>query len=149
MIMRIHLTGEWEWKREVSSLRVAFDINTEILKMSGSHPSNDEIMSFPDRELYCRGYSLQRSTWSKRGKCVWSGMRLKWDGGAGRNKTVRPCQPMLWSWAASGRSRRVMLMGLHCKRMTGFLWGPNVRRQYRVQQDSKEVTAVRHSGRRG
>ena len=49
MRMRIHPTGEWEGKQGVSSLRVAFDINTEIWKMSGSHPGNDEIMSFPGR----------------------------------------------------------------------------------------------------
>jgi len=62
MIMRIHPTGEWEGKQGVSSLRVTFDINTEISKMSGSHPGNDEIMSFPERELYCKGSDLQRST---------------------------------------------------------------------------------------
>ena len=49
MRMRIHPTGECEGKQGVSSLRVAFDINTEIWKMSGSHPGNDEIMSFPGR----------------------------------------------------------------------------------------------------
>ena len=40
MRMRIHPTGEWEGKQGVSSLRVAFDINTEIWKMSGSHPGS-------------------------------------------------------------------------------------------------------------
>lgn len=59
--MRIHPTGEWE-EAGSPSLRVAFDINTEIWKMSGSHPGNDEIMSFPERELYCKGSGLQRST---------------------------------------------------------------------------------------
>ena len=50
-----------------------------------------------------------------------------------RNKTVMACQAMLMVLGSQWRviSRRVMQVGLHCRRMTvASVWGPKWRRQY-------------------
>lgn len=104
------------------------------LKDSGSHPRKDGVIRFPKRALYCEGSgSTEKHIRSRREQCVWSGKRSKWDWGAGRSKTVMACQAMLMVLSSQWEviSRRVMQVGLHCKRMTlASVWGPKWRRQY-------------------